>query len=192
MLVPDSKKEVPITDLGRFNNDAFDRGRSKLTEIIWTLFSALIVQSRLPGSGLRIMILKAFGARIGRAVVIKERVKIKFPWKLTVKDNAWIGEAAWIDNLADVKIGANACISQGAYLCTGSHNFKKPTFDLMVAPINIGESAWVCAQARVGPGITIEAGAIVSFGAIVTMDLPQMTILKTDGSIKERKMDTSG
>ena len=117
-----------------------------------------MIRSGLPGSRLRIVILRIFGACIGSGVVIKPHVKVKFPWRLSIGANSWIGEGVWIDNLAEVKIGSNACISQGAYLCTGSHNWAVPTFDLVVRPIEIGDEVWICANTSVGPGCAPGAG----------------------------------
>ena len=132
------------------------------------------------GSRLRITILRIFGARIGSGVVIKPHVKVKFPWRLTVGANSWIGEGVWIDNLAEVKIGCNACISQGAYLCTGSHDWSAPTFDLVVRPIEIGDEAWICANASVGPGVRAGRGAVLTLGAVATRDLEDWTCYAAD------------
>jgi hypothetical protein len=89
---------------------------------------------------------------VGTGVVIKPHVRVKFPWKLYIGDHSWIGESVWIDNLAQVTIGSNCCISQGAYLCTGSHRWDRDTFDLVTKPIVIEDQCWVGAMARVAPG----------------------------------------
>lgn len=112
-----------------------------------------------------------FGAKIGRSVVVKPGVKVKFPWRLEIGDHSWIGEDAWIDNLAQVSIGSNACISQGAYLCTGSHDWSSATFDLIVKPITIGDGAWVAAKSIVGPGVTVGEGAVLGLGSTTSKDL---------------------
>ena len=167
--------------LDLFDSKSFKRGRGVLTEALWVIAFSPLMTSQLPGSRWRVSLLRAFGARIGKAVVIKPRVIVKFPWRLTVGDHSWIGEGAWIDNLAPVFIGSHACISQGAYLCTGSHDWRQPTFDLITKPINIGASAWVCAKAIVAPGVTIGEGAVVGLGAVATSDVPDWRILRTGG-----------
>ena len=80
-------------------------------------------------------LLRLFGANVGRGVVLKPRVTIKYPWKLAVGEHSWIGENVWIDNLGQVTIGNHCCLSQGALLLCGNHNYKKATFDLMVGDI---------------------------------------------------------
>lgn len=153
-------------DLGTFRNDGFDRGASRAKEIAWMIISALFVSGWMPGSGWRANILRAFGAKIGRGVVLKPRVRVKFPWRLEVGSNSWIGEGVWIDNLAMVRIGHDVCISQGAYLCTGNHDWTSPRFDLVVGAITIEPNCWVGAKATVAPGTLLEEGAVLGLGAV--------------------------
>jgi putative colanic acid biosynthesis acetyltransferase WcaF len=157
--------------LDQFDNSSFERGRGKVVEALWLLASEALVRSWLPGSGFRVRILRLFGAQIGPGVVIKPHVRIKFPWRLSIGANSWIGEEVWIDNLAQVNIGSNCCISQGAYLCTGSHNWSLPTFDLITKSITVGDGAWICARSSVAPGVHVGAGAVLGFGATATRDL---------------------
>ncbi|HIG21945.1 WcaF family extracellular polysaccharide biosynthesis acetyltransferase [Henriciella sp.] len=157
--------------LANFDNKSWDRGRSRLIEFAWLFLSSLFISSSIPGSLHRKLILQAFGAEIGRGVVIKPRTQIKFPWRLSIGAHSWIGEGVWIDNLAQVEIGSNACISQDAYLCTGSHDWSSRTFDLIVKPIVVGDAAWVAARATVGPGVTIGEGAVLGLGATASRDL---------------------
>lgn len=161
---------MPV-ELKQFSNAEWNRGRSILVETLWLFVSALLVQSRLPGSALRRMLLRLFGSKVGEGVVLKPGIKIKFPWRLEIGDHSWIGEDAWIDNLALVTIGSNACLSQGAYLCTGSHDWSSPTFDLIVKPITIGEGAWVGARSIIGPGVTVGDGAVLGLGSTTSKDL---------------------
>ena len=117
-----------------------------------------------------------FGARIGRGVVIKAGVRVKYPWLLEVGDHTWLGEDCWIDNLVTVTIGTNVCISQGAYLCTGNHDWKDTRFGLMVQPITIKTGAWVGARAGLAPGVTIGEGAVLTLGSFATRDIPDWEI----------------
>ncbi|MDJ0652835.1 MAG: WcaF family extracellular polysaccharide biosynthesis acetyltransferase [Xanthomonadales bacterium] len=162
--------------LDRFDNKAFDRGRPRWVELLWRMAGDLLVDSWLPGSRWRCWVLRRFGARIGRGVVIKPRVRVKFPWRLTTGDHCWIGESVWIDNLAEVEIGDHCCISQGAYLCTGSHDWSRESFDLRVGRIVIEQGSWVGAFARIGPGVTVGAGAVACLGAVVVDDLEACTV----------------
>lgn len=133
--------------------------------------SAVLVRSAIPGSRHRVLALRAFGARIEDGVVIKPHVRVKFPWRLSIGAHSWIGEEVWIDNVADVSIGAHCCVSQGAYLCTGSHDWRSETFDLITESIEICDGAWICARVSIAPGVTIGAGAVVGLGSIITRDV---------------------
>jgi len=175
--------------LDRFDARKFDRGRSRTIEALWLICGGLFVSSGLPGSPLRVLILRAFGARIAPGVVIKPHVRVKFPWRLSIAAHSWIGEDVWIDNLAQVSIGANCCISQAAYLCTGSHDWSKETFDLVTKPIVIEDGAWICAKTTIGPGVRVGEGAILALGSVATRDLDPWTChstLKTE-AIKWRR-----
>jgi putative colanic acid biosynthesis acetyltransferase WcaF len=122
----------------------------------------------IPSSAFRRVLLRAFGATIGTRVVIKPGVRVKFPWRFHVGDDSWIGEDAWVDNLADVEIGSNVCISQGAYLCTGNHDWSDPAFTLRVQGITVGDSVWIGARATICPGIHMGEGSIAAAGSVVT------------------------
>ncbi|AVP99871.1 colanic acid biosynthesis acetyltransferase WcaF [Ahniella affigens] len=151
--------------LDRFDNRQFVRGRSALVEALWLVVQGWLFASDLPGSGWRRLLLRWFGAEIGQGVVIKPRVRVKFPWRLQIGDHAWIGEAVWIDNLARVEIGAHACVSQGAYFCTGNHDWRREDFALRTEPIVVGAHAWVGAMAQLAPGATLADGAILAMGS---------------------------
>jgi putative colanic acid biosynthesis acetyltransferase WcaF len=156
--------------LNEFNSNGFDRGASRFKELLWILLSGLIFESWLPGTMWRCMLLRLFGAEIGSGVVIKPRVRIKFPWRLNVGSNTWIGEGVWIDNLANIDVGQNVCISQSAYFCTGSHDWSLQTFDLITMKIQVKDMSWVAAQARIGPGVTVGCGSVVCFGSTLVSD----------------------
>src|SRR5262245_16466396 len=128
-IIGPTRTEVPAEVLlASFNNAGFQRGRPAIIEALWIVVEALLVKSFIPGSVHRCFLLRLFGAQIGRRVTMKPGVRVKFPWRLTIADDVWVGEDVWIDNLAKVEIGANACVSQGAYLCTGSHDWSASTF----------------------------------------------------------------
>jgi putative colanic acid biosynthesis acetyltransferase WcaF len=165
-----------VARLNTYDSRTFERGRAGWVEALWLLAQWMFVSSVLPGSAHRRFVLRMFGARIGSGVNIKPGVRVKFPWRLSVGDHTWIGEDVWIDNLADVAIGSHCCVSQGAYLCTGSHDWTKPTFDLIVRPIRIEDEAWVAAQATIAPGVTMGEGSVLGLGSVATRDLAPWTI----------------
>ena len=134
---------------------------------LWYIFSALFFNSFIPGSKIRVFILKLFGCRIGKNIIIKPHVKIKYPWKLIIGNNCWIGEEVWIDNISRVTVGSNTCISQGVYICAGSHDFYDEEFRLLIEDIEIGSSCWIAAKSLIGPGVRIEDGSFIKFGSKV-------------------------
>lgn len=158
-------------NLADYDNSAFDRGASRGREFAWLLTQALLF--RHGGCyRLRRAALRRFGGRIAPGVIVKPGAKVTFPWKLEVGANSWIGEEAWLLNLKTITIGANVCISQRAFLCTGSHDWSKPSFDLIVKPIVIEDGVWICANVFVAPGVTIGKGAVVTTGSVVSKNLP--------------------
>ena len=161
-------EENLIPQLASFDNGSFSRGSSMIKEAIWLVVEAIFISSWIPGSLHRRLLLRLFGSQIGRGVVIKSGVHIKFPWRLSVGDRSWIGERVWIDNLAPVTIGSNVCISQGAYLCTGSHDWSRQSFDLRSAPITINEGAWIAAMVVIGPGVKVGSCAVATLGSVVS------------------------
>jgi putative colanic acid biosynthesis acetyltransferase WcaF len=186
----------PLPDLAAYHVGSFSRGRPAIVVALWLLAEALLLASWIPGSAHRRAVLRLFGARIGRGVVIKPRVRVKFPWRLAIGDHSWIGEGVWIDNLAEVRIGSNACLSQGAYLCTGSHDWSRVSFDLRTAPIVVEDGAWVGAMVSVGPGVTIGREAVATLGMSVLRSLEPRSIHYADGRQRQRRInedsETSG
>jgi putative colanic acid biosynthesis acetyltransferase WcaF len=164
-------------DLSKYDNSWYHSGRSVMVRSCWMLISALFVQCQWnPSSSIRVFILRLFGAKIGKNVVVKPGVNIKYPWNLSIGDYTWIGENAWIDNLTHISIGNHVCISQGAYLLTGNHDFNKTTFDLMVKPITIEDGAWIGAKAIVCPGVICGSHAVLTAGSVATKNLVAHTI----------------
>jgi putative colanic acid biosynthesis acetyltransferase WcaF len=117
-----------------------------------------------------------FGASIGRDVVIHSEVVVKYPWHLQVGNNCWIGERVWIDNLTSVTLGSDVCLSQGAYICTGNHDWCDSTFGLIVCPVEIQRGAWAGAKSVLLPGVTLAEGAVASAGSVVARTIPAWEI----------------
>lgn len=154
-------------------------GAGKLKQVCWYLVNACVFKSSLiVSSSLKVFLLRLFGAKIETGVVIKPCVNIKFPWKLSIGKNTWIGENVWLDNVAPISIGNNVCISQGAFLVTGNHNYKKTSFDLILAAIHIDDGVWIGAKAIVCPGTVCASHAVISAGAVVSGNIDAFTIYK--------------
>lgn len=177
-------KEV---QLNTFVNKWYNPG-NPLKRGVWYFFNIIFFKSYLfPFYSFKRFLLRMWGANIGKGVVIKPGVNIKYPWTLSIGDFSWIGEKVWIDNLADVTIGKNVCISQGAFLLTGNHDFTLTTFDLIMKPISIADGAWIGARTVVCPGTTIESHAILTVGSIAIGQLKAFTIYRGNPAMPEKK-----
>lgn len=179
------------TDLSKFNNSWYDPGASLFKRVLWYRVNSVFFSSRFPINGFKIFLLRLFGAKVGRGVVVKPSVNIKSPWFLEIGDFAWIGEKAWIDNLVRVRIGSHACISQGAMLLTGNHDYKKPSFDLVTGEITLEQGVWIGAQATVCPGVICRSHAVLTVGSVATKELDAYGIYTGNPAVKvrERKIE---
>ena len=149
-----------------------------LVKCIWDFFGKPLLSCSFPGTYWRKFILRIFGAKIGKGGKIKTNIKISEPWNLSIGENCWIGENVWIDNLDLVEIGNRVCISQGVYLCTGNHNYKKDLFDLILKKIVIEDDCWIAAKSIIAPGAVLKRGSVTSLGTVVS------GILQEDGIYK--------
>ncbi len=173
--------------LSKFTTQKFDKGARVAKQIIWYFVNATIVNtSWMPIKFIKVALYRTFGAKIGKGLCIKNHVNVKFPWKLIVGDNVWIGENAWIDNLDNVTIGDNVCISQGAMLLTGNHDYTTPEFNYRNAPIVLEDGAWVGAKAIVCPGVIVHSHAFLTVGSVATKSLEPYTIYQGNPAVKIR------
>ena len=157
----------------------FDRGAPRWKEALWVFVKFLFFQTAWPWpSALRGSLLRLFGARVGERVVIRGNVNVTYPWRLTLGDDVWIGEEVMILSLAPVVIESSVCVSQRAFLCTGSHDFRSPGFDLVTKGITVRAGSWIAAQAFIGPGVEIGAGSMVCAGSVVSDAVPPRTIVR--------------
>jgi len=174
-------------DLVLYNNYPYSPGGNALKRILWYYVNIIFFKSSLfPFYGFKNFLLRLFGAKIGNMVEFKPCVNIKYPWNLTIGDEVWIGENVWLDSLVPITIGSNICISQGAMILTGSHNYKKPSFDLITGRVVIEDGAWICAGAIINQGITIGTHAILSAGSIATKNLEAYSIYQGNPAVKVR------
>ena len=178
---------MKTVDLSSFDNAWYKPG-SNLKQALWYVCSLLFVNTFVPfPSRWKRDLLVAFGAKIGKNIVIKPSVNIKYPWFFEAGNNVWLGENAWIDNLAPVRLGNNVCISQGAYIMTGNHNYKSPKFDLMTQSVTVHDGAWVGARATVCPGVTLASHSILTVGSIATKDSEPFMIYSGNPATPVRK-----
>ena len=164
-------------DLSVPDNSELVRGAPLFLEAAWYFLGLPLLRSYLiTSSGFRCWLLRRFGAKIGKSVYIKPGLRVKFPWYLEVGDYSWLGEDLWIDNLAKVTIGANVCVSQGAYLCTGNHDWSLTNMKLFRKPIVCERGSWIGARALVCPGVVIGEAAIVTAGSVAAKSVPAFEI----------------
>lgn len=186
-------KKMTKVDLSKYNNNWYHPGAGSLKRALWYFVNAFVFQSYLfPSSVLKGFVLRLFGAKVGKGCNFKPAINIKYPWRLIVGDYCWLGEGCWIDNLTKVEIGNHVCISQGAYLFCGNHNFKKPAFDLMVKQIKIEDGAWVGAKAIVAPGVEMGAHSVLTAGSFATHNLEADSIYQGNPAqkIKRREIES--
>lgn len=163
----------------------------KFRYAFWLLISNIFFLSNIPyPNTIKVFILKCFGCKIGKKVVIKPWVKIKFPWMLTIGDSVWLGESVWIDNISNVVIGNNVCISQGSLLITGNHDYSSEKFELISKPIIIEDGVWVCAKTILTGGITIHSHTVLAINSLASKDLEPYSIYSGNPAIfiKKRKI----
>ena len=173
--------------LNQYNNDSYTPG-STLKKILWYFTNIFFFKTLLPfPSSFKVRLLKSFGTKVGTGVVIKPDVNVKYPWFLEIGNDCWVGEGVWIDNLATVKIGSNVVLSQGVYLLTGSHDYKKEAFDLMLGEIVLEEGVWIGAKATVCPGVTCHSHAVLAVGSVATKDLEAYSISQGNPAEKKRE-----
>lgn len=175
------------TDLSKFNNSWYKPGGNVFTRMIWYFVNATIINSYMPFSSIKIFWLRMFGAKIGRAVVIKPKVNIKYPWRLKIGNNSWVGENVWIDNLDDVEIGNNVCISQGAMLLCGNHDYKKSSFDLITGKIILEDGSWVGAKAVVCPGTILKTHSVLTVGSVASGTLEPYSVYSGNKAVKVKE-----
>ena len=177
------------TDLSSYNNSWYKPGNA-FKRAIWYVVNILCFLNPLfPFARIKSVILRFFGAKIGAGVVIKPGVNIKYPWKLNVGEFVWIGEGVWIDNLDDIIIGDNCCISQGAMLLSGNHNYKKITFDLMVKSIVLEEGVWIGAKAVVCQGVICRSHSVLTVKSVAVKDLEAYSIYQGNPAIRVKNRE---
>jgi putative colanic acid biosynthesis acetyltransferase WcaF len=174
-------------DLSRFNNSNYDTGANSLIRILWYFVNILVFMNPLfPLIKPKPLILRIFGAKIGQRVIIKPRVNIKYPWRLSIGDNSWVGEGVWIDNLGMVTIGSNCCLSQGCLILCGNHDYKSESFDLMVGDVFIEDGSWIGAKSTVTGGVRCGFNSVLAVGSVASGDLTSLSIYRGNPAQKVR------
>lgn len=175
--------DIPVIDLSKAPGEraAWDRPAWKV--YLWSALELLFVTNPWQiSTGLRVKVLRAFGADIGDAVVFRPRTRVKFPWKLHIGDRAWIGEGVWFHNQDHVYVGADAVVSQETFITTGSHAHRRD-MALVTRPVRIEDGAWVTARCVVTGGVNIGRSALVKPLTRVDRDVPENSIWDSSGVV---------
>ena len=189
---PPSSVELPL-DI-EANRTARKYSRAEMVRrIAWIFGQALFRLTPRTFFGVRRGILRSFGAQIGAHVNIYSTATIYMPWHLTVGDWTAIGEYAYIYNLGRITIADHVTVSQRAHLCAGTHDYTRSDMPLLKPPIRVSSYAWICADAFLGPGVTIGEGAVVGARAVVTHDVEPWVVVAGNPArtIKRRVIDNS-
>lgn len=171
-----------------FDGSDFSKEAGGFKRALWYFTNSFFIKSSLfPMMKFKSHLLRLFGAKVGKRLVIKPGVNIKFPWKLKIGDDVWIGENVWIDNLDYVNIGNNVCLSQGALLLTGNHDYSIYNMPYRNAPIVLEDGVWIGANTTVCSGVICKSHSILTVGSIATKDLEPYTIYQGNPAKEIRK-----
>lgn len=164
-------------DLSQYHN-ALSR-KNQVIRLLWTVVWGIFARPlpRSVGSGWKRFLLRLFGARIASTAIVYSSAKVYYPANLTMEAYSCLASDVDCYNVAPITIGANSTVSQGAYLCTASHDISDPLNPLITAPIVIEDQAWVAAGAFVGMGVTIGQGAVVGARAAVFKSVEPWTVV---------------
>lgn len=166
-----------IQNLNAYSNPKDFRGRSKITVQLWWIVQATLFRlSPQFTYGWRRFLLRSFGAKIGKDVIIRPSAQITYPWKLTIGDHSWIGDEVVLYTLGEIEVGENAVISQRSYICTGTHDYTSSDFRIYAEKIKIGNKCWLATDVYVAPGVTIGDKTVVGARSSVFKDLPENMI----------------
>jgi putative colanic acid biosynthesis acetyltransferase WcaF len=178
------------TDLSQYDNAWYQPGGTAFKRLLWYFINVLFFRNGWnPLSSLKIKLLRLFGAKVGTGVMIKPNVNIKYPWLLEIGDHCWIGEGVWIDNLVPVRMGTHVCLSQGAMLLTGNHDYRRSTFDLIVKSILLEDGVWIGAKATVCPGVVGRTHAVLTAGSVANKEMEAYQIYQGNPAVSIRQRE---
>ena len=174
-------------DLTAVRNEKFHMGRPKFVVALWAVCSLLFVENPwlFRASWIRVAVLRAFGAKIGAKVTIRSRVRVHFPWRLTIGDGCWIGEGAWLHNQDRLTLGNNVTVSQEAFVTTGSHGLRDMV--IRTKPVVLEEGCWITSRAIVLAGVKAGAYSVLSAGSVATADMEPGWVYSGNPADRRRK-----
>ncbi|MBW4417997.1 MAG: hormogonium polysaccharide biosynthesis acetyltransferase HpsU [Myxacorys californica WJT36-NPBG1] len=167
----------PLVNLQNYDQSWFDRGRPGWVVLLWWLVQAITFPlTPQPFNNIRRGILRLFGAKVGKGVLVRPTARFTYPWNVEIGDYSWIGDDVVFYSLDRIQIGEHCVISQKTYLCTGSHDLHDPSFGLVTGAIAIGNGAWIATDCFIAPGVQIGANAVVGTRSSVFTSLPEQQV----------------
>lgn len=161
-------------DLQKFTVPKTFRGKSKITvQLWWIVQGTLFALSPQFFYGWRRFLLRSFGAKIGKGVLLRSTVKVTYPWNIEIGDYSWIGEDNVLYSLGKIKIGSNVALAHKVYINTGGHEYDKISFDIFCEPVVIEDECWLTNDVYVAPGVTIGKGSIIAARSSVLKSMPR-------------------
>ncbi|MGQ0700538.1 MAG: putative colanic acid biosynthesis acetyltransferase [Panacagrimonas sp.] len=161
-----------LKGVNAYEQASFSLG-NRAARVAWSLvYNCVFKWTPRPMHGLRSLLLRLFGARMGRNCHIYPSAKIWAPWNLEMADHACLGDDVYCYSMALIRLGTKAVVSQGTHLCAGTHDYEDPNFQLYALPITIGANACICPGAFVGPGVEIGEGSVVSARSVAMKSMP--------------------
>jgi putative colanic acid biosynthesis acetyltransferase WcaF len=189
----------PVYKIGASQAEGYPKAsfslRNRLARAMWGIGCLLLFRfTPRTFHSWRRMVLILFGAKIGERCRIYRKVQIWAPWNLICADESIVGDGATLYNQAVIRLGRRSVVSQGAHLCTGSHDYESWQFELFAKPITVGDHAWIAAECFVHPGVTIGEGAVIGARSVVTRDTPAWMVCAGNPCtpIKPRTMRDAG
>jgi putative colanic acid biosynthesis acetyltransferase WcaF len=175
LILEDSMSAI-LKNIDPYTQPSFSL-KNRLARAIWGIVYTLLFRTS-PRSfhAWRSFLLRCFGAKIGKDCHVYPKARIWAPWNLVMDDRAGMADDVNCYSMAVISLGKKVVISQGTYLCTGSHDYEDPSFQLYAKPISIGDNAWLCAESFICPGVTVHEGAVIGARAVVTKDMPAWTV----------------
>lgn len=162
-----------VQDLSKFRLPKNFRGKNAFIVQLWWMIQATLFRlSPQFMYGWRRFLLRLFGAKVGKKVIVRPTVRITYPWKVSIGDYSWIGDDVVLYSLGEIEIGNHVVISQKGYLCTGSHDYKKEDFSIFAKKISIKDECWLATDVFVAPGITIDQGTVIGARSSVYSNMP--------------------
>ncbi|MGF1590841.1 MAG: hormogonium polysaccharide biosynthesis acetyltransferase HpsU [Pleurocapsa sp.] len=169
--------EPALIDLTSYDISNFERGKANWLVMLWWLIQAIAFPLSLHNfNSFRCFLLRLFGAKIGKGVVIRPSARFIYPWKVEIGDYSWIGDDVVFYCVDSITIGSHCVISQKSYLCTGSHNIENKSFALITAPIKIGNGAWVATDCFIAPGVNIGSNSVIGARSSVMKSIPSQQV----------------